>query len=77
MSRKQILKKFGAMSPKPQKVPKDWLTVAQIASATGLSERRVREKVLCGIRAKSVARKEFKIRTENGAVRPVPHYRLK
>lgn len=61
---------------KPDKVPKGWKTVAQIAKETGKGEDRAR-KIVCNLRKQGLVEvRKFTVLHETGTFR-IPHYRIK
>lgn len=57
-------------------VPEDWHTTVELAELLKKSVSTTGKLLCAAIRAGKCERRNFRIRT-GGAVRPVPHYRLK
>ncbi len=57
--------------------PKGWLTTTEWAADSKYSMRRTFSIIAASVAAGKMERKEFRIRTSAGVVRPVAHYRVK
>lgn len=57
-------------------VPHGFITARQVAAKIGLGPTRTSEVLLKMIRAGLAEKGVFRVKTQSGVVRPIPHYRL-
>lgn len=59
-----------------ESVPKDFLTRSQIQQQSGMSPSTVDRKIAALLLMGKAERKVFRVTVADGAVKPVPHFRL-
>lgn len=70
-----LVKTLDLATGTPDKVPPGWFTVLDVVEETGKSHSTISEKLRTQAREGRLKRKQFTIRTPDGGLREVWHYR--
>ena len=66
-----------AMEKKVDKIPEGWKTTAEIARELDVQRSAAGEVIRLLLRSGKAKMRSFKVMTETGKIRNVPHYRIK